>query len=220
MIAFSTVRRTFAALAAVSVLSFSNVTLAENVLVEGMPSGEYQLDLSHASVVWKLNHVGFSTYIARFADFDVNLNLDTEEFTKSTVNVDIKIASVQTAFPDGSSFNEKIANKILNAQEHPSIVFKSNAVSALNGNAFTITGDMTMNGQTHPVILNATLNKSVLSHPFKKIPAIGFSAVAMIDRTVWGVDDYAPAVGTDVKIEIEAEFTQEVEVEAGQDVSG
>lgn len=208
MIAFRTIRSTFAAVAAASILSFTGGTHAQTPIAEGMPSGDYELDLSHASVVWKLSHAGFSTYVARFADFDVDLNLDTKEFTRSSVGVDIKVASVQTAFPSGDTFDKKIADKLLNAGENPSILFKSTTVSALNGQDFTIQGDLTMNGQTHPVILNATLNKSVLSHQFKKVPAIGFSAVTTIDRTVWGVDDYAPIIGTDVTIEIEAEFTQ------------
>lgn len=210
MIAFSNVRSTLATLAAASILSFSGGIQAQTPIAEGMPSGEYALDLSHASVVWKLSHAGFSTYLARFADFDIKLNLDAEEFSKSAVEVDIKVASVQTAFPTGPSFDEKIADSILNAGEHPSILFKSTSVSALTGQAFTIQGDMTMNGQTHPVTLNATLNKSVLSHPFKKVPAIGFSAVTTIDRTAWGVDKYAPTIGADVTIEIEAEFAQKV----------
>jgi len=210
MILFSKVRAVIAAFVVASIFSLNNLAQAEGGLVEGMPSGDYDLDLSHASVVWKLSHAGFSTYVARFADFDVSLNLDTAEFSKSTVDVDINIASVQTAFPDGSSFDEKVAGKLLNAGEHPSILFKSTTVSELNGQNFTIQGDMSMNGQTHPVTLNATLNKSVLSHQFKKVPAIGFSAVTTIDRTVWGVDDYVPTIGADVTIEIEAEFTQEV----------
>lgn len=208
MFAFRKVRATLAALAVASVLSFTGGAQAQTPIVEGLPSGDYEIDSTHASVVWKLSHAGFSTYVARFADFDIALKLDTSDFTNSSVDADINVSSVQTAFPNGDSFDKKIANKILNAAENPSILFKSTAVTALNGQDFTIQGDLTMNGQTHPVILNATLNKSVMSHPFKKVPAIGFSAVTTIDRTVWGVDDYAPVVGTDVTIEIEAEFTQ------------
>jgi polyisoprenoid-binding protein YceI len=35
---------------------------------------------------------------------------------------------------------------------------------------------------------------------------MGFSATTTIDRTTWGMDKYAPMIGTDVKVMIEGEF--------------
>jgi polyisoprenoid-binding protein YceI len=52
-----------------------------------------------------------------------------------------------------------------------------------------------------------TLNGAAVSHPFKKIPALGFSATTTIDRTAWGLSKFAPIVGAEVRIEIEGEFT-------------
>lgn len=174
----------------------------------GVPSGAYKVDLTHASVVWKVNHLGFSTYVGRFTNFDADLNLNTKDFSKSSVTVDIKTDSIDTAYPnpEKEDFNKKLSEDWLKSGDAPSITFKSTDVSALDGKSFTIKGEMSMAGQTHPVTLNAVLNGATPSHPFMKKPLVGFSATGTLDRTTWGVSKYAPNVGAEVSVEIEGEF--------------
>jgi len=179
--------------------------------LEGMPSGDYEVDLTHASVLWKLSHLGFSTYVGRFNQFTVDLSLDAENFTKSAVNVNIKVDSIDTdyPYPEKEDFNKKLSESWFKSAEHPSITFVSKEVSALDGDKnFTINGDLTLKGETHPVTLQAVLNGATTEHPFLKKPLIGFSATAKIDRTVWGLSNYAPNLGAEVSIEIEGEFVQ------------
>lgn len=176
--------------------------------LEGVPSGTYNVDITHASVVWKVSHLGFSTYVGRFNDFTADINFDSKEFTKSSVNVDIKVDSIDTAFPfaEKEDFDEKLSKEWFKSGDNPSITFQSTSVSALEGDKFTIEGELNLMGQTHPVTLDATFNGATASHPFKKLPLIGFSATTTIDRTVWGLNKYAPNIGADVVIEIEGEF--------------
>jgi len=172
------------------------------------PSGEYSVDITHASVVWKVSHLGFSTYVGRFNDFTADLNLDSADFSKSQVNVDIKVDSIDTAYPfaEKKDFNKILAEDWFDSDEHPSITFSSTAVSALVDNKATVDGDLTMLGETHPVTLDVTFNKAAAKHPFKKVPVLGFSATTSLDRTVWGINNNAPAIGAEVIIEIEGEF--------------
>lgn len=176
--------------------------------LEGVPSGSYAVDLTHASVVWKVSHFGFSTYVGRFTDFSADITLDSEDFTKSSVTVAIKTDSIDTAypFPDKEDFDTVLATDWLKSGEQPSMTFTSTTVGPLVDGKSEINGELSMAGQTHPVVLQVTLNNATASHPFNKVPALGFSATTEIDRTVWGVDKFAPAVGANVKIEIEGEF--------------
>ncbi len=197
------------ALTAVMMVPFSNSMAAS---LSDMPSGAYDLDLTHASVLWKVSHLGFSTYIGRFENFDADLALDTSDFSKSSVDVEIQVDSLETAFPfpEKEDFNKKLSMEWFKGGEFPTINFVSKKVSALaEDNTFTIEGDLTLMGNTHPVTLDAKLNGFTPSHPFKKVPLIGFSAVTTLDRTVWGLSNYAPNIGADVKVEIEGEFTME-----------
>lgn len=191
---------------AVCLLMFGHVSAGDSL--SDMPAGDYDLDLTHASVIWKVNHLGFSTYPGRFTDFDVDLNLNTADFEKSTVAVDIKVDSIQTAYPnpEKEDFDKVLATEWLKSTEHPSITFNSSSVSTLNGDSFTIDGDLTIAGKTAPVTLNAKLNKAAVKHPFVGKPVIGFSATTTVDRTQWGVSKFAPSLGADVAIEIEGEF--------------
>ena len=203
-------RNTTASLAACMLLMPSiNASAAS---LDGIPSGTYNVDITHASVVWKVSHFGFSNYVGRFNDFSADINLDSDNFTKSTVAVDIKVDSIDTAFPypEKEDFDEVLAEEWFKSGEHPSITFKSTSVSALDGDNFTIEGDLELMGQTHPVTLQATLNGATAAHPMKRVPIIGFSAKTTIDRTVWGLSKYAPKIGASVAVEIEGEFLSKV----------
>ena len=197
----------------VSIIALSFASLFHSVSanadpLEGQPSGSYSVDLTHASVVWKVSHFGFSTYVGRFNDFSAEIELDSENFEKSSVSVDIKVDSLDTdyPFPEKEDFNKVLAEDWFKSADHPSITFKSTSVSSLNESSFKITGDLTLMGQSHPITLDATLNGATPSHPFLKIPLVGFSATTEIDRTVWGLSKFAPKIGAKVAIEIEGEF--------------
>jgi len=193
---------------ALLLLSSTTSLHAQEAGFGGAPSGAYSVDLTHASVVWKVSHLGFSTYVGRFNDFSAELNLDSNDFTNSSVDVDIKVDSIDTAYPfaEEEDFNQKLAKKWFKSESYPSITFKSKSVSDLVDGKAKVAGELGMLGQTHDVILDVTFNKGVASHPFKKVPVVGFSATTSIDRTVWGLSKFAPNIGAQVEIEIEGEF--------------
>lgn len=184
---------------------------AKDSLLKKLPSGKYNLDLTHASILWKVSHFGYSNYIGRFTDFSSELSLDTENFSNSSVSVDIKVASIDTAFPnaDEEDFDNKLSKDWFKSEESPVIKFNSTKVSELQGHRFTFEGNMTMAGQTHPIVFEAKLNGSTASHPFAENKAlVGFSAEAVVDRTKWGVSKYAPKIGAEVTVQVEGEFVK------------
>ncbi|MEO0369711.1 MAG: YceI family protein, partial [Pseudomonadota bacterium] len=113
--------------------------------LEGMPSGHYPIDLTHASVIWKVSHFGFSNYVGRFNDFDATLALDASDFTNSSVEVEIDVASLDTDFPypEEEDFNAKLIKDWFKSADHPSITFVSTGVSELVDNQATVTGNLT-----------------------------------------------------------------------------
>lgn len=191
----------------------STSAYADKPDLDGVPSGNYQVDLTHASVVWKVSHFGFSTYPGRFTDFTADLSLDSEDFTKSSVVVEIQADSISTSypFPEQKDFDKKLSEDWLLSKEHPVITFKSSSVSDLINSKATVQGELSMAGQTHPVTLDVTFNKGAPKHPFKQVPIVGFSATTKIDRTQWGVSKHVPNLGAQLSIEIEGEFLQTAE---------
>ena len=60
------------------------------------PAGQYHLDKSHASLVLRVNHLGFSTYTTRFSHFDSELTFDPHNVPASKV-----LTTIDTSSRDG-----------------------------------------------------------------------------------------------------------------------
>ncbi len=180
---------------------------------EQMPAGVYNIDKTHASVVWKVDHLGLSDYTARFTSVDATLNFDPKTPENSTVRVLIDPNSLRTdyPYPEKENFDEKLSKgeAWFNSGKFPEIVFVSRSIEKTGDYDGVMTGDLTFLGVTKSVQLNVTFNGSFLKKPFSGAPVLGFSATGMIKRSEFGMGTYVPNIGDDVTIEIEAEFTQE-----------
>lgn len=172
-----------------------------------IPSGEYVLDKTHASVTFKVMHMGLSNYTARFTGLDATIMLDSAVPTNSTVTATIDAKSVRTdfPFPEKEDFDAIIASKFLGADANPTMMFKSTKLEATGENTARLTGDFTMNGITKPVTLDLTLNAATV-HPMFKKPVLGLSATGVIKRSEFGSTFLQGGIGDDVTVEIEAEF--------------
>ncbi len=175
-----------------------------------VPSGTYVLDPTHASIVWKVNHMGLSNYTARFTKFDATLNFDAAAPQNSTLTVTIDPRSVRTdyPFPKQEDFDAKIAGEaFLNSAQHPEIKFVSTKVERLTETTGKVYGNLTLNGVTKPISLDVTLN-GAKTHPMRGGGALGFSAATSFNRSDFGVKNLVPVVGDEVTVLIEAEFLE------------
>ncbi|MGC2633222.1 MAG: YceI family protein [Candidatus Cybelea sp.] len=92
-----------------------------------------------------------------------------------------------------------------NVASTPDIRFVSTKIEGTDAAHFTIAGDLTMHGETHPVVLNAQVIASGKSPRGRSIIAYGASVT--IDRTQWGMT-YGPLVvgnSVDISLNIEAD---------------
>ncbi|MBY0428971.1 MAG: YceI family protein [Alphaproteobacteria bacterium] len=173
--------------------------------VSKLMAGEYVLDKTHANVIFKINHLGFSTYYGRFNALDAKLNLDTKQPEKSSVEVTVDVSSVDTN--NAKLQDELKGEKYFNVAKFPAATFKSTKITR-NGDKGTIDGDFTMLGVTKPITLNVVFHGGGKS-PFGNSQRLGFDATTTIKRAEWGLNALEPLVGDDVQLEIETEFTAE-----------
>lgn len=166
------------------------------------PAGVYALDKSHASLLFKISHVGFSMYHGRFNNFDARLNFDPKAPEKSTVEATIDTSSIDTN--NAKLQNDLKGEKFFNSAKFPQATFKSLHISR-SGDAGTMMGELTILGVTKPVSLNVTFRAAGLG-PFSKKETIGFAATGTISRSAWGISAMVPMVGDEVQIDIDAEF--------------
>ncbi|MGQ0585968.1 MAG: YceI family protein [Gammaproteobacteria bacterium] len=187
------------------------------------PAGTYKIDPHHASLAFRLKHLGLADYVARFMKFEATVVLDPANLANSTVTVAIDPASVRTDYvgdfkathkdsPYGS-FEERIAReeKFLNSDKFPAITFKSTRVEPAGPGRLRITGDLTFLGQTHPVTLDAMLTGSYDKHPFFGYGAFGMTATTTFTRSEWGMTGTQQFLGDAVTVEFYGEFGQQVE---------
>ena len=174
-----------------------------------LPAGHYVLDKTHASVVAKLKHMGFSNYQFRFTKVEAEFHYDPKTPEAAKINVTIDPASVDTATGAdafGLKFNKELAGDgWLEAAKYPTVTFVSTAVNVGDGQHGTVTGDLTLHGVTKPVTLDVTFN-GVGSGMIPLQTRTGFSASTTIKRSDFGVSKYVPLVGDDVTLNIEVEF--------------
>lgn len=179
-------------------------TMASDQLAEAM-SGDYVLEKSHASVVFAINHMGYSYYTGRFNKLDATLHFDAKNPTASNVNVTIMPSSVDT---HNSTLEAELAGKSwFNTDAFPQATFTSTKIEKTGPKTGKITGDFTLAGVTKTIVLDAVFNGGGYD-AFMRKDKLGFSAKTTLKRSDFGVSNYVPLVGDAVAIDIQAEFVK------------
>lgn len=181
-----------------------------------VPAGAYTLDNTHASLIFKVNHLGFSNYTARFKHFDAELQFDPQNLAASKLSATVDVRSLETDFPRTPQldFNAQLLGKEwLDAATYPTITYRSTAVEPTGPKTMRVTGDLTLHGVTRPVTLEATYNGGYAGHPMDPHARIGFSAQGTFKRSDFGIANGIPAPGTtlgvgdEVMVILETEFS-------------
>jgi polyisoprenoid-binding protein YceI len=185
-------------------------------VAKDVPAGAYEIDPAHASLIFRVDHLGFSNYTARFKRFTAQLQFDPQNLAAATLNVNVDPRSIETDFPDPAKvdFNAELqGEQWLNTAQHPELTFRSTSIAVTGPNTLQVTGDMTMRGITKPVVLDTTFNGGYAGHPMDPNARIGFSARGALKRSDFGISYGIPEPGTTmgvsdrVEVIIEAEFS-------------
>lgn len=185
-----------------------------------VPAGEYAADPTHASVNFKVQHLGLAWYSLKFKTYDATVTFDPANIAASKVTATIKPSDLIIGYPQdyvknhpGTKFKtweDDVANStnFLDGGQFPTITFTSTKVEPSGERSAKVTGDLTLKGVTKPVTLDVTFSGETASHYFAKVPAIGFSATGTFNRADFGMTYLAGVVSDDVKVEIEGDFIQ------------
>lgn len=190
-----------------ALLTFSTGALAEATTdLTKAPSGVYQIDPNHASVTFKIVHMGFSRYTGRFDKLEGTLNFNSAAPEQSSLDITVYPNSVDT---NNAKLEEELrGDKWLDVIKYPRSTFHVTKIERTGPTTGKITGDLTLMGTTHSLILDATL-VGTGDNFFSKKPVIGVSAIGTMKRSDFGFSNMIPMVGDEVTLEIEAEFDKE-----------
>jgi polyisoprenoid-binding protein YceI len=178
------------------------------------PAGQYQIDKSHASLLMRVSHLGFSTYTTRFSRFDAQLTFDPSNIPASKVVTTIDASSFEMDAAPQMCFDIMKGPQMLDTAKFPQILFKSERIRMTGAKSMEISGTLTLHGVTRPMVLAATFNGGYAGVPKMDPHArIGFSAHGSFKRSDFGMTFGIPAPGTTMGVgdlidySIEAEFT-------------
>lgn len=165
----------------------------------------YTIDASHAQIIFSYNHVGYSTGYGMFSGFGGEVVYDAENPAASTVSVTFPVRSMLTGWE--ARFEHFMSPDFFDAAEDEAVSFTSTAIEVTGETTGKITGDLTLNGVTKPVVLETTLNKSepYPLPPFEGKPAVGFTATTTVLRSEFGLGAYVPFISDEVQIQISFE---------------
>jgi polyisoprenoid-binding protein YceI len=178
-----------------------------------IPAGRYSLDKAHASLVFRVSHMGFSQWTARFTRFDANLQFDPAKRGAAKVDVTIDPASITPDNPPPGFVATLQGAEFFNVGQFAQMSYRSKRVEPVGSNGLRIFGELTLHGATKPVVLDATYNGGYIGHPMDPHARIGFSAHGTLKRSDFGMGFGVPqpgsnmGVGDVVEFSIEAEFS-------------
>jgi len=107
----------------------------------------------HAVVNFKISHLGYSWLYGTFKDFDGTFSYDAEQPEASKVNVTLRTASLDSNHAERDKHLRSA--DFLNTSKHPKATFASTSVVSTGEGTADITGDLTLNGVTKEVVINA-----------------------------------------------------------------
>ena len=182
---------------------------------------QWKFDPYHTQVEFSAKHLGMMTVRGHFTEVQVTGDVDVEHPERSSVEATIQTASIRTH--NEVRDNDLRSSNFLEVDKYPTISFKSTKIEAAGGDRFTVTGDLTIKGQTNPVRLDAVkygeFTDPNMGH------RIGYAAQGQINRRDFGMT-FSPVldgkfvVSNEIQINIEGELLEvvesPVEAQAGQ----
>lgn len=164
----------------------------------------YTLDPSHSQVVFTYNHLGYSTTYGMFSGFEGDIAWDKTDPAKSSVTVSFPVRSMLTGWE--ARFEHFMTAEFFGAAPDADemVTFTSTGIEVTGETTAVITGDLTLNGVTKSVALDATLNQAG-DHPMEGKPWAGFDATATLLRSDYDLGMFAPYVSDEVQVMISIE---------------
>ena len=177
---------------------------------EAGTQSRWQFDPFRTQVEFAAKHLGMMTVRGHFAEVSATGNIYPDNPEASSVDITMESASIRTH--NETRDNDLRSSNFLEVDKYPTITFKSTRIEPAGKDRYTMTGDLTIKGNTRPVTLTVLkygeFNDPMMGH------RIAYSAEGKINRKDFGLTfsmvlDGKMIVGEQVEIMIEGEFVEQ-----------
>ena len=169
----------------------------------------YHLDPGHTDVRFFWNHAGVSEQSGRWDGVSGTVEFDKSDVGATSVAVTIKADSVNTGVPKLDE--HLISADFFETSAHPEISFKSTGAIQNSAQGLQLTGDLTIKGNTKPIVLNVELvhegpHPLGAFIPYYEGEWLGIRAKGTILRSDFGVGKFAPLTSDKIELVINSEM--------------
>lgn len=178
-------------------------------LARGIP---WQIDPAHSTAQFAVRHLMISNVKGEFSKVTGLANLDENDLTRSTVEVNVDAATVNTREPQRDAHLRSA--DFFDVARYPTITFRSRRITPTGNGKFKMTGDLTIHGVTREVTFDVEGPTPAIKDPQGNV-RVGASAIARINRKDFGLlwnaalEGGGVVVGDEVAIAIEVELVKQ-----------
>ena len=147
-----------------------------------VPTGTWTIDPAHSSVEFRVKHMMISTVRGRFGEFEGTIEA-APELRHSKVRGSVEAASIDTNEPSRDAHLRSA--DFFDAETHPLIGFESTAIEHVARGDYRVKGELTMHGETRPVMFEVTVH-GVTADPQGK-DRVGLEVRGTISRGEFGL---------------------------------
>ncbi|MCS2610156.1 YceI family protein [Halomonas dongshanensis] len=165
---------------------FTAIAAASLIPLSQAQAADYTIDTEgqHAFVQFKISHLGFSYILGSFEEFSGSLSYDEDDVDASTVNVEVQVNSLNSNHAERD--RHILSEDFLNASEYPTATFESTGFESTGDNEGTLTGNLTLHGETHEIEMPVTLLGQG-EDPWGNY-RVGFEGSTMLTLSDYGID--------------------------------
>lgn len=173
--------------------------------------GTWNIDASHSEIGFKVRHLLVTNVTGKFNKFEGSIEAANDDFNDAKISFTADVNSINTG-DEGRDGHLK-SDDFFNAEQFPTISFKSTSVKHVSGNDYKIIGDFTMRDITKSIELTAEYG-GIMVDPWGNTKS-GFEVNGKIKRSdfnlKWNVVTEAggAVVGDEIKIHINAELAKQ-----------
>ncbi|MEO6568080.1 MAG: YceI family protein [Opitutaceae bacterium] len=166
----------------------------------------WKADPPHSRIGFVITHLGISEITGSFTKFDASIRAAKPDFSDAIFELSIDVDSIDTAVQKRDGHLR--SPDFFEVAKYPTMTFRSKSIAPAGKDRYTLTGDLTIRGQTKTVTMNLWHRGTTLN---QKNTTAGFQLTGTLKRSDFGVGPkFAPPMISDqLEIKADGEFIKQ-----------
>jgi polyisoprenoid-binding protein YceI len=163
----------------------------------------FKVDPIHSNLLFRIKHKNAGYFYGRFNNPTGTFTLDDQDQAKSSFSIEAQAKNVDTAMPKRDDHLR--SSDFFNAEQFPTIAFKSTSVKKVDERHYEVSGTLTMHGETRPVTVK--LEQVGKVEDGRAGTRTGLHGTFEIKRSDFGITFMPDALGDEVQITVAIQGT-------------